>query len=423
MDVLIVGAGVGGLTLALELDDAGIPCRLVDAAPDISPIGAGINVLPHAARILSRLGLEERLAEVGVTTEESVFFNRFGQLIYREPAGRFAGYDHPQLSLHRGDLQGVLLDAVREHLGADAVVMGRQAVSVDDDGGHDDGGHDDGGTVRLRTRDVVRGTAGPDETASVVVACDGIHSAIRRQLHPDEGEPVYSGVNMWRGVAAWEPFLTGASMVRVGWLAHGKMVIYPVREQIDEQGRQLVNWVAELETPRRPRRDWTRHGSLADFIEPFEDWRFDWLDVPALIRGSDSVLEYPMVDQEPLSRWTFGRVTLLGDAAHPMVPRGSNGAGQAILDARALRLALETYADPEQALLAYEGERLPATAEVVRTNRRQPPDAILREVYERTGDRPFARIEDVISEEEMAAISESYRRVSGNTRERSRLLG
>jgi 5-methylphenazine-1-carboxylate 1-monooxygenase len=418
MDVLIVGAGIGGLTLALELDDAGIPCRLVDAAPDISPIGAGINVLPHASRILSRLGLEERLAEVGVTTEESVFFNRFGQLIYREPAGRFAGYDHPQLSLHRGDLQGVLLDAVRERLGADAVVMGRQAVSV-----HEDGGHDNRGTVRLRTRDVVRGRAGPDETASVVVACDGIHSAIRRQLHPDEGEPVYSGVNMWRGVAAWEPFLTGASMVRAGWLAHGKMVIYPVREQIDEQGRQLVNWVAELETPRRTRRDWTRHGSLADFIEPFEDWRFDWLDVPALIRASDSVLEYPMVDQEPLSRWTFGRVTLLGDAAHPMVPRGSNGAGQAILDARALRLALETYADPEQALLAYEGERLPATAEVVRTNRRQPPDAILREVYERTGDRPFARIEDVISEEEMAAISESYRRVSGNTRERSRLLG
>jgi 5-methylphenazine-1-carboxylate 1-monooxygenase len=411
MDVLIVGAGIGGLTLALELDDAGIPCRLVDAAPDITPIGAGINVLPHASRILTRLGLEERLAEVGVTTEESVFFNRFGQLIYREPAGRFAGYDHPQLSLHRGDLQAVLLAAVRERLGADAVSMGRQAVSVHED--------DDG--VRLRTRDVVADRAGPDETASVAIGCDGIHSAIRRQFHPDEGEPVYSGVSMWRGVTAWEPFLTGASMVRAGWLARGKMVIYPVRDQIDAQGRQLVNWVAEVETPRRARRDWTRRGSLQDFIEPFEDWQFDWLDVPALIRGADSVLEYPMVDQEPLSQWTFGRVTLLGDAAHPMVPRGSNGAGQAILDARALRLALEKYADPEQALLAYEHERLPATAEVVRTNRRQPPDAILREVYERTGDRPFARIEDVISDEEMASISESYRRVSGNTRARSGL--
>jgi 5-methylphenazine-1-carboxylate 1-monooxygenase len=411
MDVLIVGAGIGGLTLALELDDAGIPCRLVDAAPDITPIGAGINVLPHASRILSRLGLEERLAEVGVTTEESVFFNRFGQLIYREPAGRFAGYDHPQLSLHRGDLQAVLLAAVRERLGADAVTMGRQAVSV----------HEDGDGVRLRTHDVVADKSGPDETASVVVGCDGTHSAIRRQLHPDEGEPVYSGVNMWRGVTAWEPFLTGASMVRAGWLAHGKMVIYPVRDQIDAQGRQLVNWVAEVETPRRTRRDWTRRGSLHDFIGRFEDWRFDWLDVPALIRGADSVLEYPMVDQEPLSKWTFGRVTLLGDAAHPMVPRGSNGAGQAILDARALRLALEKHADPEQALLAYEHERLPATAEVVHTNRRQPPDAILREVYERTGDRPFARIEEVISDEEMAAISDSYRRVSGNTRARSGL--
>ncbi len=409
MDVVIVGAGIGGLTLALELADAGVPCRLVEAAPEISPIGAGINILPHASRVLGRLGLEGPLESAGVTTQESVFFNRYGQLIYREPAGRFAGYEHPQLSLHRGDLQTVLLQAVRDRLGSDAVVMGRKVTAVSEDGAG----------ARVHTHDVPRDAPGPDESAAVVVGCDGIHSVVRKQLYPHEGEPLYSGVSMWRGVTPWEPFLTGASMVRAGWLAHGKMVVYPVRDDIDGHGRQLVNWVAELETPRRTQRDWTRSGSLADVIGPFEDWRFDWLDVPALIRATESILEYPMVDQEPLPRWTFGPVTLLGDAAHPMVPRGSNGAGQAILDARALRLALETHTDPRRALLAYEQQRLPVTAEVVRTNRREPPDAILREVYERTGDRPFEQVEDVISAEELAAISDSYRRVSGNERDRA----
>ena len=223
---------------------------------------------------------------------------------------------------------------------------------------------------------------------------------------------MYSGVTMWRGVTPWQPFLSGASMVRAGWLASGKMVIYPVRDDIDGHGTQLVNWVAEVERPRPARRDWNRQGGVEDFIDVFEDWHFDWLDVPALIRGAERVLEYPMVDQDPLPRWTFGHATLLGDAAHPMVPRGSNGAGQAILDARALRLALEQVPDPQDALRRYEEQRRPATAAVVEANRRTPPDTILKEVYERTGDRPFRRIEDVIGTEEMAAISDSYKRVA-----------
>jgi 2-polyprenyl-6-methoxyphenol hydroxylase-like FAD-dependent oxidoreductase len=206
-------------------------------------------------------------------------------------------------------------------------------------------------------------------------------------------------------------------MIRAGWLKTGKMVIYPIRDNVDGSGRQLVNWVAELETPRHSTRDWNRPGAVDDFIGAFEAWHFDWLDAPALIRSAETILEFPMVDQDPLPWWSHGRVTLLGDAAHPMYPRGSNGAGQAILDARALSEALQTHRDPAEALKAYEAQRLPFTAEVVRMNRRNPPDAILREVYERSSDKPFARVEDVISEAELVALSEGYKRVAGFDRD------
>lgn len=406
MDVIIAGAGIGGLTLALELHQAGVRCRVLEAAPRLEPIGAGVNLLPHAMQVLSRLEVADRLQAVAVETKEAAFFNRFGQFVYAEPAGRYAGYRVPQLSIHRGDLQLTLLAAARERLGEDAIELGRRVVAVTD--------RDD--DVEVLVEDSTTGTR-TSERATLVIGCDGVHSAVRAQFYPNEGDPLYSGVTMWRGVTPWAPFLSGATMVRAGWLASGKMVIYPVRNATDASGRQLVNWVAEVERPRPARRDWNRTGSIEDFIDVFEDWRFDWLDVPALIRSTESVLEYPMVDQDPLPRWTFGGVTLLGDAAHPMVPRGSNGAGQAILDARALRRAVEQVSDPRDALLKYEAERLPATTAVVETNRVQPPDTVLKEVYERTGDRPFDRIEDVISVEEMAAITNNYRKVAGYSKE------
>ena len=397
-EVLIVGAGIGGLTLALTLHEAGIPCRVFEASPEIRPIGVGINVLPHAAKELAALGLRDVLVSAGIATAESAFFNRFGQLIYREPAGIAAGYDWPQVSIHRGELQMLLLRAVRERLGRDSVLTGYQCVGVEQGDGF--------AAVRFAGREPVRGSA--------AIACDGIHSALRKQFYPTEGAPLYSGYNMWRGVTVWPRFLTGATMVRAGWLANGKMVIYPIRDLDD--GRQLVNWVAEIETPRHLDRDWNRSGSLDDFLPAFADWHFDWLDVPALIRGAETVLEFPMVDQDPLPRWTFGRVTLLGDAAHPMVPRGSNGAGQAILDARAMADCLVAASDVPAALTRYEALRLPPTTNVVLTNRRNPPDAILREVYERTGDKPFARIEDVIPEAELRAITDRYKTVAGYDR-------
>jgi len=401
-EVIIVGAGIGGLTLALALHQAGISCRIHESAPELKAVGVGINLLPHATRDLAALGLEPALSRVAIETRDATFFNRFGQLIYQEQLGRAAGYDHPQFSIHRGDLQLVLLEAFRARAGDERVVTNSHCLAVEQD--------DSGVTVFFSNGP--GGTRRSTARGRVAIACDGINSAVRKQFYPDEGEPRYSGVNMWRGVTRWRPMLSGASMVRAGWLSHGKMVIYPIRAA-GSDGLQLINWVAEIETPNYRRRDWNRAGSLSDFIGAFADWHFDWLDVPSFIRAADQVLEFPMVDQDPLPRWSFGRVTLLGDAAHPMVPRGSNGAGQAILDARALTSALLQHADPVAALGAYEQQRLEATTRVVLTNRTNPPDAILREVYRRTNDRPFADIDEVISREELVALSDGYKRIAG----------
>jgi len=405
MDVVIIGAGIGGLTLGLMLHRAGIPCRIYEAASELKAVGVGINILPHASRELCDLGLERALTNVSIITREFCFFNRFGQFIYSEPAGRYAGYDVPQFSIHRGDLQMVLLDAFVERAGRDRVVLGWRCTGVDAESG------------TARFVDSATGKPLESQRGSVVVSCEGIHSRVRKQLYPDEGPPKYAGINMWRGVTRWKPILTGASMIRIGWHKPAKLLLYPIRDTIDAEGRQLVNWVVDIETPEYEKNDWNRPGKLEDFIYAMEDWHFDWLDVPDFIRKADAIYEYPMVDQDPLPRWSFGRLTLLGDAAHPMYPRGANGAAQAILDCRSLSDALAKHADPV-ALKAYEAERLPATRDVVLANRSAPPDKILQEVYRRTGDKPFTHIEDVISREELAALSESYKRVAGYDRER-----
>ncbi len=370
---------------------------MFESAPEIKAVGVGVNLLPHATKVMGELGLVPALERVAVQTAEAAFFNRFGQLIYREPLGRRAGYEWPQLSIHRGDLQAVLLDAVNSRLGEERLHLGWHCTGFEQ--------NDREVKVLFKGHDAVKGKA--------AIACDGIHSAIRRQLYPDEGEPRYSGVNMWRGVTRWKPILTGATMIRAGWLRTGKLVHYPIRSNIDAEGRQLVNWLWEIETPQYKRWDWNRAAKVEDFIADVEGWRFDWLDVPAFFRAAEIVLEYPMVDKDPLPGWSFGRVTLLGDAAHPMVPRGSNGAGQAILDAKVLGDCLLQQSDPVIALKSYESRRLQPTSTIVLENRSNPPDAILREVYERTGDRPFAKIDDVISTEELRALTDRYKKVAG----------
>ena len=401
LPVLIVGGGIGGLTLALSLHQAGIACRVFEAAPEIRPLGVGINLLPHAMRELTELGLQERIARVAVETREQLYYNRFGQSIFGEPRGRFAGYQWPQFSIHRAELHQVLMAAVRERLGGDALVLGRKCIEFEENGK----------TISAKFEN------GTEFEASCIVGCDGIHSAVRKQLFPDEGPPGYQGINMWRGITRAKPYLTGASMIIAGWLEVGKFVAYPIRDAQSATGLQAINWVAEIQSPRNVMQDWNLPGRLEDFYPVFADRRHEWLDCAALIRDAEQVFEYPMVDRDPLPYWSRGRVTLLGDAAHPMYPRGSNGAGQAILDARTLTGCLLRSANTEKALKEYEQIRLQATNELVLLNRSDPPDTMLREVHRRTGDKPFARIEDVIAREELVALSENYKRVAGFERD------
>ena len=401
MRVLIAGAGLGGLSLALSLHAAGIEAVVFEAAPEIRPVGVGINVLPHACRELIELGLGDALAANAIPTEALVYANRFGQEIWREPRGRFAGYDWPQYSIHRGALQSLLLEAVRGRLAPGAVRANQPVVRAETTSGG----------ARLWLADgAVEG--------DLVVACDGIHSALRAQLYPDEGPPIWNRRVLWRGISEGELFLGGATMVMAGHQDE-KFVCYPIDPKAAARGRSLINWIAELrfpETEAWAREDWNRQGRLDDFLPRFADWRFDWLDVPTVIRAASHVYEYPLVDRDPIERWTFGRVTLLGDAAHPMYPIGSNGASQAILDARTLAFELAAGPDIDAALSRYEASRRPTTTRLVLLNRGNGPEQVMQLAHERapTG---FAHIHDVLTQAELEATAGEYKKAAGFDRD------
>jgi len=400
MTIAIVGGGICGLSLALNLHARGIPCRVYEAAPEVKELGVGITLLPHAMRELAALGLGDELLRAGIENAESCFFNRFGQLIYREPRGKAAGYQYPEVGIHRGKLHLALYRAVRERIG-DCVATNHLCVGVE---------QDEAG-ARVAFKETTSGRALPPVAADIVVACDGVNSAIRRQLVGDG--VVFTGINTWRGVTRHKPILGGRSYLRIGSILTGKIVIYPIVDDVDGAGNQLINWTTEIKRDAAEMNDWNRPGDLADFIAVYESWRFDWLDVAALIRRSEHIFEYPMVDKDPLPRWTFGRVTLAGDAAHPMYPRGSNGAAQSVIDARTLADCLAQAGDRRDALQAYEAARREVTAKVVRTNREHPPDFINIKVEELTGDRPFDRLDDFITQDELRALSDNYKRIAG----------
>jgi 2-polyprenyl-6-methoxyphenol hydroxylase-like FAD-dependent oxidoreductase len=388
MRIAIVGAGIGGCSLALCLHDAGFTeVDLFESAAEFRELGVGINVLPHAARELTELGLADRLDAVAVRTAELSYHSRFGQEVWLEPRGVAAGYRWPQWSVHRGHLLGVLADAVVERLGDGRVHFGQR--------------------VTVESLD--------DIDADIVVGADGVHSALRTLVAPDEGPPLWNGVTMWRGVTVAPPFLGGRRMLMAGRLSR-RVILYPLRDLPD--GQQLVNWVVAVRTDDgrpMPTQDWSAATSIDEALAETEGIDLGFLDVRALISEAEAVLKYPMADRNPIDAWRAGRVTLLGDAAHPMQPNGSNGAAQAIIDARVLTREIvrhEHSGDPLTALDTYEAERIDATRAVVLANRTAGPERILDVVADRTPDR-FERLEDVVPPSELAEIAESYRRTAG----------
>jgi len=401
--VIIVGGGVGGLTLALMLHSRGIDCELFEQADNVRELGVGINTLPHAIKELKELGLLPRLDAVAIRTHELIYTNRLGQEIWREPRGLDAGYDVPQFSIHRGKLQGVIYQAVRARLGESRIHTGHRLGSfLQSDGGVAAYFFDRNGSHRRTAQ------------GDVLIGCDGIHSYVRSTLFPNEGPARWNGSMLWRGAMDWPQFLTGRSMVIAGGMA-GKLVVYPIGEGA-RADRPLTNWavlvkIGEGGVPPN-KEDWSRPGRFEDLMPHVQRFSIPYVDAKALIEATPEFWEYPMCDRDPLPRWSHGRVTLLGDAAHPMYPVGSNGASQAILDARCLADLLKSADHPMQALWSYEQERLPPTAQIVRMNRGGGPEGVIDAVEQRAPDG-FTNIDDVLSYEERKAIVRGYASTAG----------
>lgn len=399
MTVLIIGGGIAGLTTALSLHQIGVDCRVFESVDTLEPLGVGINTLPHAVRELSDLGLRDRLEATAVATARLSYYSSHGQQIWSEPRGEAAGYHWPQFSIHRGELQMILLAAARERLGSDRILTGHQLTGWEET------------ATGVRARFVHRrtGERRDDAEGSLLIGADGIHSTVRSVLYPNEGPPIWNGALMWRGVTSGLSFLDGRTMIMAGHEAQ-KFVAYPISRETP-----VVNWIAERRFAADHawrREDWNRPGRLEEFLPWFAGWRFDWLDVPSVISSAAQCFEYPMVDRDPVERWSFGRVTLLGDAAHAMYPIGSNGASQAILDARVLAREIQAHGEASAALEAYEAERRPATARIVLANRRNGPEQVMQLVQERAPDG-FARIEDVLTREELEEAAAGYKRLAG----------
>jgi 5-methylphenazine-1-carboxylate 1-monooxygenase len=410
MNITIVGGGIGGLAAALSLHAAGIECDVFEQVREPRELGVGINTLPHAIKELAELGLLADLDRVGIRTRELVYANRFGQEVWRELRGTDAGFEAPQFSIHRGKLHGVLQRAVEARLGPARVHTGCRLASFT--------GQGDQAVARFERRE----TGEVFQVASdALIGADGIHSAVREAFYPTEGPPVWNGTMLWRGAAEWPVYLDGRSMVISGGM-DAKFVFYPIHADPARPDTRLTNWAVLARIPHPgslpPRReDWNREGRLED-LEPLVRGRFRlaFVDPLALIEASGTFYEYPMCDRDPLPRWSFGRATLLGDAAHPMYPVGSNGASQAVLDARALARHLASGAPVADALAAYDAERRPMTADIVLTNRQGGPERVIDVLEERAPDG-FDDLEAIAPRAEREAIVRGYARMAGFARE------
>jgi 2-polyprenyl-6-methoxyphenol hydroxylase-like FAD-dependent oxidoreductase len=407
MKALVIGGGIGGLATALSLHAVGIECEVFEQAHGIRELGVGINMLPHAIKELAELNLLDALDRIAIRTAELIYTNRFGQELWREPRGLDAGYDYPQFSIHRGKLQVALYEAVRARIGAGSVHTAHHLHHVTQDAR---------GVIAAFTR---RDGSEKIVTArgDVLIAADGIHSTVRRAFYPDEGQPTWQGTMIWRGALEHPPFLTGRSMIIAGGM-QAKLVLYPISNQTSTPGTNLLNWAVTAKlgdgsSPPPRREDWNRLGQPDELLPHVEGvFRLDAIDPVEVIRATQAIYEYPMCDRDPLPRWSFGRVTLLGDAAHPMYPVGSNGASQAVLDARCLAPLLAETKDVVTALEAYEAARLSATAKIVQHNRAGGPERVI-DVVEERAPNGFARLDEVASRAELEAIVKGYSKIAG----------
>lgn len=402
MKFIIAGGGIGGLVTAIALKKIGHEVRVFESVEEIKPLGVGINLLPHCVRVLTNLGLQDKIAEIAVETKELVYANRYGQLFWSEPRGRFAGYKWPQFSIHRGKFQMLLWEEALKAIGKENLYTNAHLTSFEQDDQE----------VRVQFVNKQTGENWPIEHGDVLIGADGIHSELRKILYPNEGGVVYSGNVLYRGTTKMKGYLTGASMAMIGSLRQ-KMVIYPIVNSLDSEGNQLVNWVGNLKMGEEGQltvRDWNRQADKDRLMGIYKNWQFDWINVHEMIANAESIYEFPMSDRDPLDKWSFGRVTLLGDAAHPMYPIGSNGASQAILDTDALIRALESTSDPIEALQIYDEERVPAAALVVNQNRQKGPDFIMDLMEDRF---PDGFQENEIPHEELAEIMLKYKQIAG----------
>ena len=403
MKALIIGAGIGGLVTAMELAKIGVEPLVFESVRHIKPLGVGINVQPHSVRRLDELGLMEALLDLGVATCEQAFFNHFGQHICTEPRGLAAGAKWPQISIHRGQMQLALLEIARERIGAGNIRLGHHLRDFESAAGEG---------VFAHFIDRASGASLGAERGDLLIGADGIHSRVRETFYPDEGPAVWNGAIIFRASTETPQFLGGRAQFMVG--GRQTVIGYPMSKSYFDRGRSLTNWAARFFVDASqgfPREDWNKRGDLEDFLPRYANWRFDWMDFPALFKGAEAVFEFPMVDRDPLPQWTHGRATLLGDSAHPMYPLGSNGASQAILDAHELAMRLDVSANIDAALRAYAEERRPKTAEIVRQNRAGGPERIVTMVEQRAPNG-FASIDEVMPSAEIRAIMDSYKAIT-----------
>jgi 2-polyprenyl-6-methoxyphenol hydroxylase-like FAD-dependent oxidoreductase len=404
VEIAIIGGGLGGLMTALRLEQHGFTPRVYEAAAELQPLGVGIAIQPYGTKEFEELGLLERLNDISVDATESVYFNQYGQRIYGERCGIHMGYPHAQRFVHRGTLQVMLYAAVCERLGSEAVVTGARCIGFEQD--------DDGVTVKFAPGGEV-----PQEVrVDVLIGADGIKSVIREQLYPTLSEPHYSGITLWRGTTLMKPYRDGGTILHIGAPSQGSMIVYPIRDNAMGTDLTLINWVVEQNGRPQSVEDWNEIGNVSEIVDMFNECELDFLDVRELLRTSREVYLFPLVDHDPLERWTFGRVTMIGDAAHAMYPRGGNGACSSFVDARVIAEKLATVDDPRAALAEYEAERLEFVNRVVMANRGDGPEVIRRIVEERTGGQRFDDLEKIFPHAEIDAIFQEYHRLAGMTR-------